>query len=417
MYPAIACAAFLTWGTAGWAHPLTGREVNYPLVAGFERFFTEQDPPDYLAEGGVLLLNELNCVGCHRPGGTWKERLPGVRGPDLAGVGSRVLDVTVLQLMIRNPRFLKRATTMPSLFAASDRDEDELEALFHYLASLKEPHPEPMLLGEVEQGKRIYHEIGCVACHDPDADYVPPGWPADRTLERPGAASQPIRWAGYWTAGFVTRFLLEPQRFRPGRRMPGMGLAEEEAAHIAAYLQDGASANLEDLATVTPDFRLAEKGGALFITKRCAACHGISGQEFPVPALGPDLASLEKLDVGCLAEDPQKGGVPFYFLSRSQKTALREAIARIRDQETRARELAGAEDELLRMNCYACHSHRGRGGPELAREPYFGALDPRAPDRERWLPSPLERRKTGGLSPVRKTESCGKVEIPSFVLP
>jgi len=42
------------------------------------------------------------------------------------------------------------------------------------------------------------------------------------------------------------------------------------------------------------------------------------------------------------------------------------------------------------MDCFACHSWDGRGGPELAREPYFGAASPYAVDRETFLPPALE---------------------------
>lgn len=390
------------------AHPFVAGEANYPLVMGFDRFYSSQDPDDYLAEGGLLLINELNCVACHRPTGEWEERLPGVKAPDLGGAGSRMRDAGALQLMIRNPRVLKRATTMPSLFAASDRDEAVIDALLHYLVSLKDPEAASMLVGEPEQGRRIYHGVGCVACHDPDPAYLPPGWPADQPMEKPGLASQPIRWAENWSADFLTRFLMEPRRFHPAGRMPALGLSELEAAHVTAYLHQNGPPVLEDLAAVPPDLELANQGPGLFQAKSCAACHEVNGKTAPSPQRSA-LNALQPGDKGCLAAEPQPGGVPFYFLSDLQKRAIRAALTAIQGMpagEQRRGELAATEDFLLRMDCYACHSFAGKGGPELPREPYFGALNPTAPDRDSMLPPPLEDPQRGSRSLVRKTGDC-----------
>lgn len=404
------CGWWLLGLALAGAHPLTVREVNYPLVAGFDRFYSEQDPAGYLAQGGVLLINELNCVACHAPGPAWAARLPGVKGPDLSGVKARLRDAVVLQLMIRNPRFLKRATVMPSLFAASDRDEEELDALFHYLASLPGPEAQPMLLGEVEQGKLLYHQTGCVACHEPDPAYVPPGWPPELPMERPGMASLSIRWAEYWKADFLTQFLMDPGRFHPGRRMPGMGLSEAEAAHITAYLQNQGPGNADDLASFVPDPDLVETGKRLFVSKRCAACHEVNPVEAPRPDGAKSLLALQSLEAGCLADEPQAGGVPHFFLSDLQKTALRGGIELVRHQPPEQGPAPAAEDLLLRHDCFACHTVQGRGGPESPREPFFGALDPTAADRDRWLPPPLEEPGRGTRSPVRKTDACAPVQ-------
>jgi len=308
---AVVGVSLAAWMGIVQAHPRMAAEVNYPLVAGFERFYSEQDPPAYLAEGGLVLLNELNCVGCHEVSGSWNEVLSGIRGPDLAGIGSRVRGSAVLQLQIRNPRFLRRATTMPSLFAASDRDPEELEALFHYLATLKDPVPQPMLLGDSDTGRAIYHRAGCVACHAPDQDYVVPGWIEETARDLPGMPSQPIRWAGYWTADFVTRFLMDPVRYRPSGRMPGQGLSEREAAHVTAYLQDGADAGEDDLRGFEPDAARVERGRELFSRKNCAVCHEIGRRRFEAPGSRLAMAELENLEGGCLAEEPVPGGIPF----------------------------------------------------------------------------------------------------------
>ena len=70
--------AFLL-GTVGRVegHPAHAKPVNYPFVIGFERFYSSLDDDDYLTQGGLILLNELNCVACHEPPERWHDQLAG----------------------------------------------------------------------------------------------------------------------------------------------------------------------------------------------------------------------------------------------------------------------------------------------------------------------------------------------------
>src|SRR5690242_757627 len=72
------------------SHPAHAKPVNYPFVVGFERFHSGLDDEAYLAEGGFLLLNELNCVACHAPPGPLKAQFPGIVATDLDGAASRL---------------------------------------------------------------------------------------------------------------------------------------------------------------------------------------------------------------------------------------------------------------------------------------------------------------------------------------
>ena len=224
-------------GEPARAHPAHAEPVNYPFVVGFERFHSSIDDDDYLAEGGFILLNELNCVACHPPPARLADRLPGVTATDLSGVATR-LNHLDLELMIRNPRFAKRDTVMPSLFAGPDRDLREVEALKHYLATLEVElpgYPE----GDVEAGRRLYHRIGCVACHAPEVGYRPGGIPDNVEIELAGLPSVPLNLAD----------LYDPRRARPFPASPGgaptlgtdarLHLTEAEAADLATYLKAG----------------------------------------------------------------------------------------------------------------------------------------------------------------------------------
>lgn len=360
------------------SHPL--EPVDYPIVAGFENFYIQDDSDNYLADGGELLLSELNCVACHKPKSEIvRERIPGKSGPILSGVGSRMAPGDI-RMMVRNPRQVKRGTTMPSLFAGPDRDLEAIEALTHFLVSRK-AKIEAVPLGDAERGQKIYHETGCVACHSMEFEYRPGHFPENREPELPGFPSIPLALTYLYNETALARFLHRPLELRPSGRMPDMKLSLQEAADIARYLQ----ASLPEPAVLEEfslDTELAERGKKLFAQRNCVACHdGEEGFDAKAP---PAAKALEDLDPAakrsCLAESPQVGGIPFYYLDFIQKQAIELAVKRLKEPAG-ARELAAREKvdrTMTRMNCYACHSREGKGGAELARAAFFWVTDPAA---------------------------------------
>lgn len=380
------------------AHPAHAKPVNYPFVVGFERFHGALDDEGYLAEGGLLLLNELNCVACHAPPETLAAALPGVVATTLDGVASRLSPVE-LELMVRNPRFAKRDTTMPSLFAGPDRDLGEVAALRAWLGTLVEEIPEHPV-GDIGRGRALYHRIGCVACHAPEAGYRPPGIPENAEIELAGLPSVPMNLADFYDYGALVEFLLDPNRHRPSGRMPDFGLSIGEATDLAAYLKAGPDlvlpANLTEALAVSetpPDAALVAEGRALFVAKGCHACH--AEPRGGAPPAAPRAAPLASLDPGsasgCFSERPVGGGVPHYGLDVVQRRAIAAALRRLPGREPPGR----AEDldwRMKRLNCYACHDRGGVGGPETPREPYFGFALPEAVAMGRWghLPPALD---------------------------
>ncbi|MEM9018280.1 MAG: hypothetical protein AAGC68_14800, partial [Verrucomicrobiota bacterium] len=226
------CSPFFLPETAE-GHPAHAKPVNYPYVVGFERFHSSLDDDSYLARGGLILLNELNCVACHNPPDHLRKRLSGSLGTSLKGVSDR-LEWIDLELMIRNPRFVKRDTIMPSLFAGPDRDLDEVEALTQYLSTLKADLP-AYPRGEIESGRKLYHRIGCAACHAPEVGYRPEGIPENVEIEMAGLPSVPMNLADLYSLDALAHFLLHPLEHRPSGRMPDYDLSEKEAIDLAAY--------------------------------------------------------------------------------------------------------------------------------------------------------------------------------------
>lgn len=316
---------------------LPGAAQAAPVVAGFERFGVE---------AGGALLEELRCANCHR-GGT---PLP---GPVLDGAGSR-LRPEFLRRWLASSNEVKPGTTMPHLPA----DASAVEALTHFLASLREKSEPVAPRGSVERGRHLYHQIGCVACHAPDADYVPKGTAAGVRPPKVELASIPLGKPGEkYTTASLQRFLLDPLAVRPAARMPQVPMAAEEAADLAAYLTGDAPL----AAAFEPDARLVEEGRRQFTALACAACHTVSGIEF-TPAAKP-LAQLVK--GGCLDAKPP-ANVPHYALSESQRDALLVALKTVPAQTPRRM--------MTALNCYACHARDQRGGPEPGRAAYFSSV-------------------------------------------
>lgn len=394
------------------AHPAHAQPVNYPFVVGFERFYSGDDDPEYLAEGGLVLLNELNCVACHAPPPALKDQLAGHPGSNLAGVGSRLSPLD-LELMIRNPRFLKPDNLMPSLFAGPDRDLEEVEALKHFLASMKSPvagaaddspAPEPMPKGVAVAGQNLYHRIGCVACHAPEVGYRPKDLPDGIDIELTGLPSVPLNLSDKYEETALVQFLLDPVAHRPSGRMPDFKLGPREAADLAAYLKSGLKSPLPE--ALKAAFEAADEfevdparvaiGREVFLAKNCFACHpdtpgvitnagpGIK----PLADLRPDPANRK----GCLSKRPRGGLVPAYLLDEVQVLAIEAALSRLPERKPLDRD--GRIDWLMMtLNCYACHERGGKGAPETAREAYFAVNDVGALASGRWgnIPPPLDR--------------------------
>lgn len=334
-----------------------------PYVAGWTRHAATNP-----ALAGTVLLGELGCTACHA---TTRPELTPKPAPDLSAVGDRVLTAH-LQRFIETPLETKPGTTMPGLLGhlpEAGRADTAL-ALTHFLASLRDPQPSPAPAAAdpdgVARGRQLYHSVGCVACHSPEAalpDSVPLG---------------PLE--AKYTVASLARFLGDPLAVRPGGRMPDLKLDLAEAQDIARYLLRNPTPPARPF---TPEPALAGRGKALFRQLRCDACHtGLAPAATAAPPTPPSLDRLRP-DRGCLSGQP--GAWPRYALSDAQRAALRTALA--------SPTPAGGTKEnvdltLARLNCLACHERDGLGGVPADRNPHFTGRDENLGDQGR-LPPPL----------------------------
>jgi mono/diheme cytochrome c family protein len=330
-----------------------------PWVAG-----TARPGPLPPALGGPLLVSELGCVACHASS---QAALAPKPGPDLSAVGARVA-AGHLRKFIEDPSGTKPGTTMPDVLGHLPPAEraSAAAALAQHLASLGGTPAAPArpAAEAVERGRKLYHAVGCVACHAPEAG-LPDSVPLGPLAEKYSVAS-------------LARFLEDPLAVRPGGRMPNLRLDALEAGDIAAYLLRGQAAPGPEF---RPDPQLAARGRALFTQHRCDACHA-TGEARTPPANLPALDAVRP-DRGCLS--PQPGAWPRYPLAEAQRTALRAALARPAAPFGVADHLALA---LARHQCLACHPRGDLGGVPADRAAYFTGNDANLGDQGR-LPPPL----------------------------
>lgn len=201
---------------------------------------------------GELLLGELNCVACHDAPDAVKQRLLSRSAPVLGPAGAAVAP-QFLRAWLDNPQRAKPGTAMPDLLGGLEPGEKAatVEALVHFLASQQASPPDPPVDADpfkMETGRRLYHEVGCVACHapqEPAGGLRQTGAGAASALGQIGAdSSSPLAefsvplgpLAAKYTVPALARFLVDPLRARPAGRMPSLRLSEGEATAIAMYL-------------------------------------------------------------------------------------------------------------------------------------------------------------------------------------
>jgi mono/diheme cytochrome c family protein len=244
-------------------------------------------------------------------------------------------------------------------------------ALAGYLSQGKpQAGTDAMPVGDSSRGGKLFHNVGCVACHDPQAGFAPPGDANVATAKMPPGVPLGDLPAKYTTTG-LGRFLLDPLADRPGGRMPRVPLTPGEAADIAAFLIPQNA----PVSAPTLDPTLASQGGSLFRQLRCASCHA-SDAKSPSAAVAQakPLADLATVGGGgCLAEKPSQG-LPDFSLDKRQRAAIAAALGAFREPQ-RSPGIGGVKLALASFNCLACHERDGLGGPDAARGRFFGTVN------------------------------------------
>ena len=136
---------------------LSGAQVS---ISGLERL---KDDPDAT---GRLLLNELQCAGCHTPPKDGFAGLPAKTAPDLGDVGSRLRESWV-EGFIATPLEVAPGSGHPDILAgkAETSAKVQAESITHYLMMQKRSQPISETRGNADKGRDLYGKVGCAACH------------------------------------------------------------------------------------------------------------------------------------------------------------------------------------------------------------------------------------------------------------
>ena len=198
-------------------------------------------PPAH-GTNGYLLVSELSCAACHE-----QLQAPKRAAPILTNLAS---EAAFIREFLRKPSGAKPSTSMPDLLhGMSETGRSETaEALTHFLFSLRENSTnEPVAadLFKIREGRKLYHQIGCVACHQPfeaASSFQSSAQALSHTEETNklfhlAQTSVPLGpLAKKYRVESLAAFLREPLSWRPSSRMPDFKLTENEAISVAMYL-------------------------------------------------------------------------------------------------------------------------------------------------------------------------------------
>jgi mono/diheme cytochrome c family protein len=293
-----------------------------------------------------------------------------------------------------------------------DQRSDAIEAIIAFLSGTEAEEPkivasggnpvahEFWLKGDVERGRVLYHQVGCIACHAIDSQFVPAKTAQsdlERKIESLGLEPDELEELGLvlpkpvnptpmssipskYSLRSLSMFLIAPHLVRPAGRMPSLKLQPHEAADIAAYLfrnpsEQSYERSVEQKLPRDTDSNVSKRlsnieridqGRKLFDELACANCHA---HPLVKPRLSKPLADLD-LSKGSNSCLEQTNSGPRYDLSDNQKVALKTSITRLQTSKS-PNESDSLNFKLLQLNCYACHERGGRGGVGPAQGAYF----------------------------------------------
>ena len=213
-----------------WVQPIDAdKEARRPIIPGFERFHASGNKHSSLA--AKTLITQLNCTSCHDTADTafagdlkWATK----QAPILTAVSERVKADHIYRFL-QNPHEVKPGTTMPEVLNGlpeADR-ASAAAALASYLASSGTVPNQPYNQNWANNGNRLYHEVGCIACHPSRRKASPVGTTTSVPFGQLGAK--------YTTASLQT-FLKNPEAVRPSGHMPGFGLTDNELRDLSHFL-------------------------------------------------------------------------------------------------------------------------------------------------------------------------------------
>ena len=310
---------------------LSGAEI--PVVLGADEKISAQLNGEL---HGELFVSELGCTACHGDVRSHKD------GPRLEGVAKRIQRDYFIDF-VSKPHEVKPGTTMPDLLSQLPEGErrEVAVALADYLWDGEVDLPlDAIDVEAVAAGKKLYHEVGCVACHDPEGEQLE-------------GSSSLVGLDKKFSVKSLTEFLDNPLVSRPSGRMPDMGLDHWEARDLANYLLRGQK--VDDVPKVEVKSKL--DGEAYFRSLGCAQCHE------PEQAQKDFATAFAKLDL------TKNCSTASYSLSLEQKGVLTKVKPAEHPEKMSLESQVNLK--MAQLNCFACHERDELGGVTADRDSYF----------------------------------------------
>lgn len=233
-------------------------------------------------------------------------------GPNLNNVKEK-LRPDFIKEWLANPHAFNPETKMPRFWflddAATEEDrkilERQIEGVAAYLWQNADEPPAgydrtgPRGDGTIAEGKRLFEQSGCLACHIGGGE---PGKPIDT---REGIEGTDVKKRMYGPTlvrtgekarfDYLSRWIYDPKSLAPQTRMPNMRLTKRQSEAIAAYLvtqteEKPDAAQWSNVPAYLEDPELAEEGFETIQRYGCYSCHAIKGTE-SFGRIGVELSS------------------------------------------------------------------------------------------------------------------------------
>ncbi|RMF44554.1 MAG: hypothetical protein D6753_02325 [Planctomycetota bacterium] len=366
---------------------------------------------------GSRLVRALRCAACHQIGPSTRRplaapaltRLRGnirpewivealiAAGPPGAGDGSATGEAVsgTRQAGAENDQSMQSDRRMP-FFGLSQADARAVVAAL--LAASEDSEEPPSPIREIERinarkgrkdpalrmrpdadaGRRIFHSIGCVACHNAPAL----GEGSDLHSRSPFSGGTLTQVAAKRTSAFFDRWLVDPASVNRDHRMTVFELTAMQRMDLAAYLTTLGTRNPVDDVSVAESHSAVSPASAAQIARgeiligqlRCAACHHLPERLNERPPSLPLPSIAQPRRTGCL-EAPSASPAaqvrhPWYALERTQIESVAHFIARAATGDSAQWHRSGAS-LVEELNCLECHDRNLSAGisrhlPEIA---------------------------------------------------
>jgi len=376
---------------------------------------------ELLYDAGRAVFDRYGCARCHTTPGVLNDRRP---GPPLSLTAE--IKPGYLNRWLADPQALRPGTPMPEISMTAKDTKQTVAAIAAYLRTVDDdksqgatPHwpeltkarrvrffpgepqqpfdragmmrgagrwgvpPQPpvslppipsdvdVLSGadrdkQVARGRERFVELGCGACHAPEA-------PNDID---PSLAPSLADVGAKWPEARLRQFVTSPTDLHPEGGMPDFAIRPIDAARLAGYLSTFGGADKSTPAPTSkkkadaPDAQLVARGKQLVEQHGCAACHDLPGVKLPVDFAAP-LDPDSSLASGCLAVNGTTSGErspPHFNLPLADRVALVEFLVRRPMNPT----IVAASERTARivrdtLQCFRCHVRNGTGGEGMSR--------------------------------------------------